>query len=96
MFQRKESLSLAAELFEIIEIRKMYEKREKELKDHFKVIMKNNDVSILRVENILMIVSERTTTVIDREKLVDVMGLENAKRMEKIVPYQILEVKKVA
>lgn len=96
MFQLKERPSLADELYEAIENRKFYEKREKELKDHYKLIMEHNNVSICEIGSVVLILTNRETTTIDRDLLAEVLGVTEAKKLEKTTQYKVLEVKKVA
>lgn len=89
----KSEINKAQDLFSLIELRKETEKREKILKDHFRILMGNEELNNVLVGNFLITLDERKTTSIDREMLKKELGEERAKEFERETVYEILSVK---
>lgn len=86
----------AEELFDLIHKRRFIEKKEKELKDHFKTQMDDLCITVMMVGDYVLTLDERKTTSIDREKLADELGVIKAKEFEKEIKYKVLDLKKAA
>lgn len=82
-------------LFEIIKQRRELDKKEKELKEHFKKTMESANVSVMKVGDFILALDDRKTTSIDRDKLFDDLGLK-AKVYEREILYKVLDIKRAA
>lgn len=87
---KKETVEKAFNLLKVIEARKQLEKQEKELKDFFKEEL--SGLNSMLAGEILITIADRTRTDIDRKLLVSELG-DEAKRFEKTMTYQVMDVK---
>ena len=86
---KKQTVNDALELFEVIEQRKVLEKREKELKESFKALL--GEETALNANGILISLDERSRKSLDKKELAKVIDL---KEFEKSTTYQVMSVKK--
>lgn len=91
--QAKEKILKAKELVEIIEIRKILEKRETELKEWAKHEAVDG---VLQAGDVVILVELRTRSQIDREKLIEQLGHARAREFETVTQYKQVTVKKSA
>lgn len=85
--------SLAQELYQIIEERKHLEKREKELKQHFKAVMGKNHA--VRCGDYAFTLKEAVTTYIDRAALALSMGDKFLEKFTKETQYTKFEIVRI-
>lgn len=89
--QSAANVEKALNLLKMIEQRKMIEKAEKELKDHFKDLL--GEDSIIIVGEVVISLSERTRTDLDKKALAAELG-DKIKQFEKSSTYQVMDVKR--
>ena len=91
----REKIEKARELAKVIEIRKIAEKKESELKDYFKDELKEDNA--IQAGDVLIIAKERERKGLDRKELFNVFGEEMMAKFETVTTYTQIEViKKVA
>lgn len=83
-------------LFNMIQERRKLERKEKDLKDHFKKMMENSGVTVMKVGDFIITLDDRKTTSIDRQMLAEELGINEAKKFEKEINYKVLDLKKAA
>lgn len=79
-------IAAAEELSAVIESRKALEKRERELKDLFKVEL--GDEKVGRVGNYVIMITDCQTSTIHRDRLIADMGLEWVHNYTQITKYK--------
>ncbi len=87
----KTDIDLAIELSHVIAERRTLEKRETELKDYFK--NKINDFGVIRVGDVIIVLSECERESLDRKALETELGVDRVKEFVNITTYTKLEVK---
>lgn len=88
----KDVLEKAIRLMQVIDRRKAFEKEEKELKDFFKTHLEEAQESSLLAGKILILISEKERTSLDRDALTKVMG-EDIRKFEKVTTYKQVDIK---
>jgi predicted phage-related endonuclease len=87
-----EKTKKALRLYELIELRKVMEKEEKELKDYFKtVIGKENGLS---AGPVLIVLMDMERTGVDKKLLTAEVGPEVVAKCSRVTHYKKFEVKK--
>jgi site-specific recombinase XerC len=89
--RNKIDVEKALELKEVIDQRKDLEKKEKALKEHFKVMNEN----ALKVGDILITFDDAKRTGLDKKSLAEKLG-DKLKEFETITTYKKMSVKNVA
>lgn len=83
----KKNIELAKRLLVLTEKLKELEKEQKEIKEHFKGIIKSGS---LGVGDITITVSEQTRAWIDREALILDQGIKFVSKYEKMTTYDVV------
>ena len=91
----KNDANLALELVEVVEQRRNLDRREDELKNYFRTRLTGLNLDTVTVGGVLISLTEKCRTSLDRKALEVAFGVDVLTRFEKITPYVQLDVKLV-
>lgn len=91
--EKKETINIVTELAEVIEQRKLLEKKEAALKDQVKAV--NPKDGFIQAGNVLVVFNNKKRTTLDRKALEEKLGSE-IEKFEIVTEYVQIDVKKVA